>query len=315
MHALVTGVAGFVGSHTAEALVRLGHEVRGVDALTDYYDPALKKENLRLLQDVGTVDFVHEDLLTADLDSLLDGIDVVFHLAAQPGVRASWQTGFAVYAEANVMATQRLLEAARRAQVHRFVYASSSSVYGRAQAYPTHEDTPTRPYSPYGVTKLAAEHLCSLYADNYGLPTVSLRYFTVYGPRQRPDMAMNRFISAALEGREIGVYGDGTQVRDFTFVSDVVAANVAAGTVEAIAPGTVLNVAGGGSITVNELVDLLGQVLGKPVHTALQPAQPGDVQQTGGTVDRAGALLDWQPQVAVPEGLARQVAWQQSRTA
>ena len=315
MYALVTGVAGFVGSHTAEALVRSGHEVRGVDALTDYYDPGLKKENLRLLQDVGPVDFVQEDLLTADLEQLLDGVDVVFHLAAQPGVRASWQTGFAVYAEANVMATQRLLEAARKVGVRRFVYASSSSVYGRAQAYPTNEQTPTRPYSPYGVTKLAAEHLCTLYADNYGVPTVSLRYFTVYGPRQRPDMAMNRFISAALEGREIGVYGDGTQVRDFTFVSDVVAANLAAACTEVVEPGTVVNVAGGGSITVNELVDLLGDVLGTPVRTALQPAQAGDVQRTGGTIDLAGELLGWQPQVAVPEGLARQVAWQQSRTA
>jgi UDP-glucuronate 4-epimerase len=310
--ALVTGAAGFVGSHTSEALLRLGHEVRGADALTDYYDPALKKANVAHLQDWAGFEFRGVDLLDADLADLLDGVDVVFHLAAQPGVRASWQSGFAVYAEANVLVTQRLLEATRQSGVQRFVYASSSSVYGRAASYPTSEDAPTRPFSPYGVTKLAAEHLCSLYADNWGLPTVSLRYFTVYGPRQRPDMAMNRFISAALEGRPIPVYGDGEQVRDFTFVEDVVAANLAAGTTSDLPPGTVLNVAGGGSITVNGLIELLQTTVGRPVHTAQQPRQPGDVLQTGGTIDLAGRLLGWRPQVAVPEGLARQVAWQQS---
>jgi UDP-glucuronate 4-epimerase len=310
--ALVTGAAGFVGSNTCEALLRLGHEVRGVDALTDYYDPGLKKANARLLQEWPTFDFRQADLLDAELAELLDGVDVVFHLAAQPGVRASWQNGFGVYAEANVMVTQRLLEATRHSDVRRFVYASSSSVYGRATSYPTSEDAPTRPFSPYGVTKLAAEHLCTLYADNWGVPTVSLRYFTVYGPRQRPDMAMNRFISAALEGRAIPVYGDGEQVRDFTFVEDVVAANLAAGQVADLAPGTVLNVAGGGSITVNGLIELLQTAVGRPVHTAQQPRQPGDVLQTGGTIELAGRLLGWRPQVTVPEGLARQVAWQQS---
>jgi UDP-glucuronate 4-epimerase len=312
--ALVTGAAGFVGSQTSEALLRLGHEVVGVDALTDYYDPALKKANVGVLHDWSTFDFRQADLLDADLAELLDGVDVVFHLAAQPGVRSSWQKGFAVYAEANVLATQQLLEATRLSGVRRFVYASSSSVYGRAPSYPTSEDAPTRPFSPYGVTKLAAEHLCTLYADNWGVPTVSLRYFTVYGPRQRPDMAMNRFISAALEDREIPVYGDGEQVRDFTFVEDVVAANLAAGTVEDVPPGAVMNVAGGGSITVNGLIEVLQDVVGRPVRTVRQPRQPGDVLQTGGTIELAGRLLGWRPRVDVPEGLARQLAWQQSRT-
>lgn len=312
MRALVTGAAGFVGSHTCEALLRAGHEVLGVDSLTDYYDPALKKDNVRLLQEWGGFDLVQADLLDADLDPLLDGADVVVHLAAQPGVRASWQTGFAVYAEANVMVTQRLLEAARHAAVRRFVYASSSSVYGRAETYPTTEDAPTRPYSPYGVTKLAGEHLCTLYADNWGVRTVSLRYFTVYGPRQRPDMAMNRFVAAALEEREIAVYGDGEQVRDFTYVDDVVAANLAAATTADITPGTVLNVAGGGSITVNALVDLLASTVGRPVRTRREPPQPGDVPQTGGSVALAERVLGWSPRVSVPEGLVRQVAWQRS---
>ena len=312
VRALVTGTAGFVGSHTSEALLRLGHEVRGLDALTDYYDPALKKANLRPLQESSSFEFLQADLRDADLAAALDGVDVVFHLAAQPGVRASWQDGFSAYVDANVLATQRLLEATRSSSVSRFVYASSSSVYGRAASYPTSEETPTRPFSPYGVTKLAAEHLCSLYADNWGLPTVSLRYFTVYGPRQRPDMAMNRFIAAALDDRPVPVYGDGEQVRDFTFVEDVVAANLAAGLTPDVPPGTVVNVAGGGSITVNGLVDLLGSAVGHPVRTEEHPRQPGDVHQTGGTIDLAGRLLGWQPKVSVPEGLAAQVAWARS---
>ena len=312
MKTLVTGAAGFVGSHTCEALLRQGHEVRGVDVLSDYYDPSLKEANLGLLQDHAAFDFQRRDLADAELDELLDGVEVVYHLAAQPGVRSSWQDGFATYVQNNVLVTQRLLEAARNSAVRRFVYASSSSVYGRAASYPTTEDAPTRPFSPYGVTKLAAEHLCSLYADNWGVPTVSLRYFTVYGPRQRPDMAMNKFISAALDGREIPVYGDGEQLRDFTFVEDVVAANLAAGNSADVPPGSVINVAGGGSITVNELIELLQTTVGRPVRRAEQPSQPGDVRQTGGTIELAGRLIGWQPQVSVAEGLARQVAWQQS---
>ena len=312
MKALVTGAAGFVGSHTCEALLQLGHEVRGVDSLTDYYDPVLKNENVRLLDSWDAFEFVRADLSDADLSPLLDGVDVVFHLAAQPGVRGSWQAGFAVYVQANVMVTQRLLEASRQHPVRRFVYASSSSVYGRAERYPTTEEAGTRPHSPYGVTKLAAEHLCTLYAHNWGVPTVSLRYFTVYGPRQRPDMAMNRFIAAALDDREIPVFGDGEQVRDFTFVQDVVAANLAAAQTADLAPGTVVNVAGGGSITVNGLVDLLQSLVGRPVRTVREPPQAGDVQQTGGSVELAARLLGWQPRVAVPQGLAQQLAWQRS---
>jgi UDP-glucuronate 4-epimerase len=306
---LVTGSAGFVGSHTCEALLDLGHEVRGVDALTDYYDVEQKKRNLRTLEQFPGFTAVNADLATAALPELLDGVDVVIHLAAQPGVRASWKDGFPHYATQNVLVTQRLLEASREADLSRFVYASSSSVYGRASAYPTSEDAPTRPFSPYGVTKLAGEHLCSLYAENWGLPTVSLRYFTVFGPRQRPDMAMHRFIVDALAGRPVHVFGDGEAVRDFTYVGDVVAANLAAATKAGVAPGTVVNVAGGSSITVNGLLDLLGDLLGAPVAIDRGPTQPGDVPRTGGTIDAAARLLDWAPQVPLAEGLSRQIDW------
>lgn len=315
MQALVTGAAGFVGSHTCEALSRLGHQVRGVDSLTDYYDLEQKKLNLRSVENSPGFTFVNADLMTVALPELLDGVDVVVHLAAQPGVRASWKDGFAHYSRQNVLVTQRLLEASREADLSRFVYASSSSVYGRASSYPTSESAPTRPYSPYGVTKLAGEHLCSLYAENWGLPTVSLRYFTVFGPRQRPDMAMHRFIAAALAGRPVHVFGDGEQVRDFTYVGDVVSANLAAATAPGVPPGTVVNVAGGSSITVNGLLELLGEMLGAPVTVDRGPAQPGDVPRTGGTVDAAARILGWAPQVPLAEGLARQIEWHRSLTA
>ena len=228
MKALVTGAAGFIGSTLSARLLADGWDVTGIDALTPYYDPALKRANLERLG--GAFTFVQEDLRTADLDALLDGVDVVFHEAGQPGVRASWGDEFGIYLDANVAATQALLEAAKRAPgLQRLVYASSSSVYGDAARFPVLEVDLPQPVSPYGVTKLAAEHLCSLYASNFGVPTVSLRYFTVFGPRQRPDMAFTRFLTAVRDDRPITLYGTGEQIRDFTYVDDVVEANVAGG--------------------------------------------------------------------------------------
>lgn len=312
MRALVTGAAGFIGSTLCERLAAQGHEVTAVDCLTAYYDPAQKRSNLEVLSALQGVRFVAEDLRTADLGPLLDGVDVVFHQSGQPGVRASWESGFASYVEHNVLVTQRLLEAVRGRDVRRFVFASSSSVYGNAPAYPTSEVDLPRPQSPYGVTKLAAEHLCSLYARTFDVPTVSLRYFTVYGPRQRPDMAIHRMMEAALSGAPFPLYGDGRQVRDFTFVQDVVEANLCAAT-QPVAPGSVVNVAGGSAITMMELIGLVGELVERPLVLDRRPPQPGDVERTGGSIERATQLLRWSPRVPLPEGLAAQLAWHRTR--
>ena len=310
--ALITGAAGFIGSTLADHLVGAGWQVRGVDCFTDYYDVGTKRANLASLAGHDSFELVEADLTRDDLAPLLDGTDVVFHQAGQPGVRLSWSDGFGAYVQHNVLATQRLLEGCRSAGPSRFVYASSSSVYGNAARYPTTEDDLPRPHSPYGVTKLAAEQLCGLYAANWGLPTVSLRYFTVFGPRQRPDMAMHRFVEAALSGARLPLFGDGEQVRDFTFVQDVVRANVAAAEAD-VAPGTVVNVAGGGSITVNQLLALLSELTGEQIEVERLPEQPGDVRATGGRIDRAAALLGWRPETDVASGLAQQVAWHRAR--
>jgi nucleoside-diphosphate-sugar epimerase len=313
VRALVTGAAGFIGSNLVDDLLADGHEVLGVDAFTPYYARAAKEANLAAARDHAGFRLVEDDLCTAGLGSLLDGVEVVFHLAAQPGVRLSWSDGFAEYDRHNILATQRLLEAAREApSLRRLVFSSSSSVYGNAPAYPTTETELPRPHSPYGVTKLAAEHLCTLYAANWGLPTVSLRYFTVYGPRQRPDMAMHRLVAAGLGGDTFPLYGDGSAVRDFTYVADVVAANRAAADTDA-PPGTVCNIAGGGSTTVTELIDLAGELLGAPVPIERLPAAPGDVARTGGAVDAAARLLGWRPTTSVRDGLAAQIAWQRTQ--
>lgn len=305
MTVLITGVAGFVGSAIARRLLASGEQVVGIDALTDYYDQSLKKENLASLP-VDGFTFVGEDLNTVDLDALLAGVSVVYHEAGQPGVRKSWGEDFASYTDANVRATQRLLEAARRsAGLQRLVYASSSSVYGNALAYPVTEDDLPRPHSPYGVTKLAAEHLCTLYARNFGVPAVSLRYFTVYGPGQRPDMAFNRFIRAALTGRPIDVYGTGEQIRDFTFVDDVVEANVRAARTD-VPPGSVFNVSGGTSVSVNEVLDVLSGIAGRPLEVNRTEAVAGDVGRTGGSAERIGEALGWHPSVGIDDGLRAQ---------
>lgn len=313
MRALVTGAAGFVGSHLVERLVADRVEVRGVDSLTDYYDPEQKRGNLDALAQLPGVELLREDLRTCPLDGLLDGVDVVFHQAGQPGVRASWREGFESYVEANLLVTQRLLEAIRdRPPLTRFVFASSSSVYGDADTYPATESTVPRPRSPYGVTKLAAEHLCGVYGLNFGVPTVSLRYFTVYGPRQRPDMAMHRLVEAALDGATFPLYGDGRQIRDFTFVADVVEANILASRVP-LEPASVINVAGGSSAELREVISIVSELCGSPVRLDPMATQAGDVRRTGGSIERARELLGWEPRSALREGLRQQVAWHRAR--
>lgn len=311
MLALVTGAAGFIGSNLSDRLLELGWMVRGVDCFTPYYPEAAKRRNIDAALQHRSFSLVEEDLLEADLDTVLDGVDVVFHQAAQPGVRASWESGFRDYTELNLNATQRLLEAVRHSAVRRFVYASSSSVYGKAPQWPTAETDPTVPHSPYGVTKLAGELLCRAYAANFDVPTVALRYFTVYGPRQRPDMATRRLIDAAFDGTDFPLYGDGTQIRDFTFVGDVVEANIAAGTAD-VAPGTFANVAGGSSVTMLELIDMVADAVGSRPNIQWGPTQAGDVFRTGGAVERAATLFGWAPRVSLAEGIRRQVEW--SRT-
>ncbi|MFB2586744.1 NAD-dependent epimerase/dehydratase family protein [Herbiconiux liukaitaii] len=309
MKALVTGAAGFVGSNLSGRLLADGHDVVGIDIVTDYYDPTIKEGNLEKLHGEPNFTFLREDLNEADLDTILDGVDVVFHQAGQPGVRSSWGHEFDLYTRANIGATQRLLEAAvRNGSLSRFVYASSSSIYGNAESFPTREDARPQPVSPYGVTKLAAEHLCSLYAQNFNLPTVSLRYFTVYGPGQRPDMAFTRFCKAAVTDGTITIYGQGKQIRDFTFIDDVVEANVRAGT-RSVAPGTVLNVAGGSNISVNEVLETIEGIHGAPLRIEYLDGVKGDVFRTGGDTTQIQENLDWSPAVSLVDGLRSQYDW------
>ena len=313
MRALVTGVAGFVGSHLADELLARGDTVLGVDCFTPYYAVADKEQNLAAARASAGFEFSEVDLRSGALESLLDGVDVVFHQAGQPGVRLSWSEGFADYVGHNVLATQRLLEAVVAARpAARVVYASSSSLYGNQPRYPTQEDDLPRPFSPYGVTKLAAEHLCGLYAENWGISTVSLRYFTVFGPRQRPDMAIHGLCEAAVHGTAFPRYGDGSQIREFTYVGDIVRGNVLAATRD-IAPGSCCNLAGGAEITVSGLIDLVGELAGSPVRIDQQPRVAGDALRNGGSISRAGELLGWAPEVTLRDGVSAQLAWHRSR--
>lgn len=313
MHCLVTGVAGFVGSHIAERLLADGHQVCGIDAFIDYYDRSIKEQNLERPRCWQAFSFVEGNLVTMPLLPLLEGVDWIFHQAAQAGVRASWGEEFARYVECNILATQRILEASLRiGSIKRFINASSSSVYGDTSQLPIREDAPLHPVSPYGVTKLAAENLCTLYYRNFEVPTVSLRYFTVYGPRQRPDMAFHRFCKALLRDEPIRVYGDGYQTRDFTYIGDIVEANLRAATSEA-AVGQVMNIAGGSRVTLHDVVDLLRQISGMPVKVMFETRQHGDVHHTFADTQQAQQLIDYYPRVSLQEGMTREFNYVQSR--
>ena len=300
MRAIVTGCAGFIGSHLCERLVADGWRVTGIDAFTDYYDPAQKRANLSGLRDAGRFDLVESDINRSPLGRLLADRPAVFHLAAQPGVRASFGDGFARYLHDNVQATQRLFEAAAESGVARVVYASSSSVYGDAETYPCAEGAPTAPRSPYGVTKRTCEDLGRI-ARHSGVEAIGLRYFTVYGPRQRPDMAMRRLCEAAFGGPRFRLFGDGTQSRDFTYVDDAVDATVRAMT--AGDPGPVLNVGGGQEATMNEVIAIIERHAGHTIDVERVEGQRGDVVRTCADTTRARRRLGWQPATDLATGL------------
>lgn len=308
MRALVTGCAGFIGSHLTESLLGDGCSVLGVDCFNDNYGRAQKLCNLEQSRDWEAFEFVPIDLSRGDLDDLVEQCDVIFHLAAEPGVRPSWGRRFESYLRNNVAATQHLLEATRTVPGVRVVYASSSSVYGQAERLPTPEDTVPAPYSPYGITKLSGEHLCRVYEANYGVDVVCLRYFSVYGPRQRPDMAFHRFCTAALQRRPIEIYGVGTQTRDFTYVLDVVAATRAAGEAPG-ATGLVANIGGGAVVSVNDTLVLLQDIVGRAVEVDRRPVERGDVRDTGAEIVVARERLGYAPAVRLPEGLAAEWEW------
>ncbi len=302
---LVCGAAGFIGSHLVERLLADGHEVIGVDAFTGYYARWRKERNLAGALGREGFRLIEGDLARMDLEGLLRRADRVVHLAGEPGVRRSWGPNFPKYLERNVLSTERLLEAAVRGGVERFVYASSSSVYGSDRGGPVREEDPRRPASPYALSKLAAEELVGLYARERGIPATVLRYFTVYGPRQRPEMGLSQFISAAYRERPVKIFGDGSQRRDMTFVGDAVDATAAA----LDAPPGVYNVGGGTRASVDEMLEAVRRVTGRTVEASYGPAAPGDVRSTWADSGRAARVLGYRPRVGLEEGIAAQAGW------
>jgi UDP-glucose 4-epimerase len=304
---LVTGVAGFVGSHLAETLVADGNDVVGVDCFTDYYSRKTKESNLASLRKEKRFKLVESDLSGGVSNRLVTDVDTIFHLAAQPGVRASWGRSFEKYVKDNLLSTQNLLEAAKGKEIRRFIYVSSSSIYGDAEQLPTPEGTIPKPNSPYGVTKLGGEHLCEVYRKSFDTPTVVLRYFTVYGPRQRPDMAFNRFVQRISQGEELEVYGDGSQMRDYTFVKDTVAATLLARDAKV---GRTYNVGTGRSYALNEAIEIMSSIVGKKAKVKHLLSASGDVSKTSADISRIKSELGYRPAVDLKEGLVEQINWQ-----
>ena len=310
MLSVVTGVAGFIGSHLAERLIGEGHQVVGIDCFTDYYPRSIKESNLDNLLSLPGFSFIEGNLLDLNLPDLLKGTHFIFHQAAQAGVRSSWGSEFEVYTTLNLVATQRLLEACKKLTIEKFIFASSSSVYGDSEELPLREDSVLRPVSPYGVTKLAGEHLCMSYWKNYNIPTIALRYFTVYGPRQRPDMAFHKFMGALLQDKDIEIYGDGLQTRDFTFISDAVEGNLLA--MKNTLVGEVFNIGGGSRVTVNDVLGTMKKITQKNPRIVYQDVQKGDVKHTLAETIKVRTTLGYRPQVDLKTGLEKQWEWFQT---
>jgi nucleoside-diphosphate-sugar epimerase len=310
MKVLITGVAGFVGSHLAERLLSENYDVVGVDKFLDNYPRRFKQKNLGSFLKHPNFKFIEEDLLQVNLGELLKDVSYVFHLAAQPGVRSSWGDEFIEYSQNNIMATQLLLEAGKESRVKKIVYASSSSVYGDTEDLPMREEGNTRPVSPYGVSKLAAEHLCYLYWKAYGLPTVSLRFFTVYGPRQRPDMFFHIFMDRLRKNEEVPLYDDGEQTRDFTYCGDIVDGLLGA----ALYPGTgeVFNLGGGTESSILNAIHIVEKLSGRKAKLKTFERQKGDVRHTRARLDSAREKLRYHPKVSLEEGLTQQWHWIQA---
>lgn len=304
MKVLVTGCAGFIGSSLVDRLLADNHSVTGIDCFTDYYPRALKERNISGAKNNPDFTLIEEDIF--NMNSFPE-VDVVFHQAAQAGVRASWGKSFTIYTHNNVDGTQKLLEWYKNHPVKKFVYASSSSIYGDARQLPVTETATPQPVSPYGVSKLAAEHLCYLYWKNFGVPTISLRYFTVFGPRQRPDMAINKFMHSIASGKTIIRYGDGSQTRDFTYIDDIVSANLlAAGSRY---EGEVFNIGGGNRIRLGDLISLMESVTGKKAVIQTESLQKGDVTDTWASTEKAKSLLHWAPSTDIEQGLKKYWEW------
>ncbi len=307
---VVTGAAGFIGSHLCDRLLTLGHKVVGIDSFTDYYERARKEQNLADSKANPDFTFEEVDLVDGYLHRVLRGAKVVYHLAGQDGVRPRSGGQFDRYVRNNIIATQRLLESLKETPIDRLVFAGSSSVYGDAEMFPTKESALPRPVSPDGVTKLAAEHLALLYSKNFGLPAVSVRYFTVFGPRQRPDMAFARFMQALVDRESIEVFGDGEQSREFTYVSDAVEGTIKAATADVT--GQVFNLGGGSRVTINRVLATLEDISGIKVQKQMLPAVPGEPKHTGASINLARERLGWEPRVSLREGLTKQWQWFQA---
>lgn len=309
MNILVTGACGFIGSNLCESLLEDGHRVTGVDAFTENYSKKLKRLNLATLMKFPNFEILEHDLLNTKLNPILDGKDMVFHLAGQPSVHNSWGDDFQTYSNRNIVLTQSLLRAAVEVQTPKFINSSSSSIYGRVQSTPTIEFDEKLPISPYGVTKLAGENLVTLFGSEFGLNTVSLRYFTVYGPRQRPDMAFNKLINAGLTGGRFPLHGNGSQIRDFTFVGDVVDANKLVAFSD-VNPGSVFNIGGGSPISMSKVIGVIEEILSLRIDIEAAPLGPGNPMVTTADCSAVEKAVGWKPKVEIHDGLKAQIEWQ-----